>query len=264
MNKRILCIPDAHVTPDDKDMWRFNALGKLIVERRPDLIVQLGDFVSLESLSHWDQNKRLLMEHRRYKKDIAAGKDAIKRIFDPLFTLQKKQKDWKMKVYRPKTLWFEGNHEAWATQYIEQHPEMCGSVNVASDLGLTEMGMSALPYRSVITTNGISFCHAPMMANNKATGGKYALNRASELHNNSIVFAHLHRYESLNVQRNDTKNISMSLCCGCFFVDTPLYAQGSHGAYWKGVTLLHQYDYGLFDTEQISIERMKHGYGYQE
>ena len=62
MNKSVLVIPDGHVD-DIQDLSRWAYLGNLIVERKPDMIVQLGDFVTVGSLSHFDMNKKRKMEN---------------------------------------------------------------------------------------------------------------------------------------------------------------------------------------------------------
>ena len=79
---RVLWFADAHVE-NGQDLSRFDALGKYIVDKKPDCIVQGGDFTSIESLSDWDKDKRRKMEFRRYSKDIEATNEAIKRMFAP-------------------------------------------------------------------------------------------------------------------------------------------------------------------------------------
>ena len=54
-----LVIPDAHDGPEyNKD--RFEALGNFIVENKPDNIVQIGDFMNLDSINFFDNNKPLM------------------------------------------------------------------------------------------------------------------------------------------------------------------------------------------------------------
>lgn len=111
--KTVLVIPDAHVTPNT-NLRRFTWLANLIEDRRPDLIVQLGDFATMESLSHWDQNKRLLIEGRRIKEDLGSARQAWNEVETKLFSIQRQQRKSKTKLYQPELLWFEGNHECVA------------------------------------------------------------------------------------------------------------------------------------------------------
>src|ERR1017187_4025055 len=75
-HKTTLVVPDAHVKPGE-DLTRFSKLGNLITDKKPDHIVLMGDFVTLESLSAWDLGKAGKMEGKRYSEDCKAGIQAI-------------------------------------------------------------------------------------------------------------------------------------------------------------------------------------------
>jgi len=48
---RIVCIGDAHDAPALPDKRRFRHIGRYIREKKPDVVVQVGDFLTLDSLS---------------------------------------------------------------------------------------------------------------------------------------------------------------------------------------------------------------------
>lgn len=56
MNKTILVIPDAHASPKHNNS-RFDILGKFILDRQPDIIVNIGDFADMEALCSYDKGK---------------------------------------------------------------------------------------------------------------------------------------------------------------------------------------------------------------
>lgn len=65
---RILVIPDCQVKPGvplDHMSW----IGKLIVDKKPDVIVNIGDFADIPSLSSYDVGKKSF-EGRRYVDDL--------------------------------------------------------------------------------------------------------------------------------------------------------------------------------------------------
>lgn len=261
MSSLILAIPDAHVEPE-QSLERFEWLSRLIADRKPTHIVQLGDFLSMGSLSHWDHNKRLLMEGRRYAADIKAGKTALNTLYSDLFNLQRKQRELKTKIYNPQTIWMFGNHEHWVTQYVEQHPEMLGMLNIENDLQLHQIpNITVTQYKEIYEIGGIWFTHAPILANGKPVSGSNSLKRAMDIYNGSIVYGHTHRFQIAGQQRHDSPRLQQAMECGCFYEGVPLYAQGAQNNYWKGVVLIHQYDLGVFDPEPISIERLKYEYG---
>ena len=254
-----LIVPDAHVGPN-QDLIRFDALGNLIMERKPSRIISMGDFLSVDSLSNWDLNKSGTMEGRRYKADIESGKEAITKMLTPLTLLQNQQRRNKVKIYAPNLVFIKGNHEDRADRYLESKPELKEHINLDNDLGLKEFGFSVTPYRESVEFDGVIFTHAPMNAANQPVSGKYALHRAAEMTAKSIVFAHTHRKESVNYYRHGSKNLTQVHSVGAFFEHTDDYAYGGLNSYHRSLTILTHWADGRFDTEDISLERLKRMY----
>ena len=78
----ILIIPDPHASPD-YDNKRFTALGNLIVDKQPHIVLCLGDMADMPSLSSYDKGTKGF-EGRRYKKDVASTIDAQVKLFEPI------------------------------------------------------------------------------------------------------------------------------------------------------------------------------------
>ena len=156
-----LIILDAHVTADE-DLTRFSRCGKMIVERQPEEIIILGDFVSLDSLSDFDMNKRLLMEQRRYKADIRGANMALDLLLSPLQNYNVIQRANKQKQYKPKLVYLEGNHEFRAERYVQTHAELKGFMDVPRDLRVDARGFLYIPYRSFYRVANTTYVHCPM------------------------------------------------------------------------------------------------------
>ena len=70
-----LIIPDPHVkmgVSNDRFIWA----GKFARELKPDVIICLGDWVNMDSLSHFDRGKKAF-EGRRYNKEIDHADEAL-------------------------------------------------------------------------------------------------------------------------------------------------------------------------------------------
>ena len=70
-----LVIGDPHCTPkasNDRFLWA----GKFARDLKPNTIICMGDFASMDSLSSYDKGKKQF-EGRRYKKDIDHAHDAL-------------------------------------------------------------------------------------------------------------------------------------------------------------------------------------------
>lgn len=252
---RILIIPDCHVTPG-QNLQRFKHLGNVVVQEKPDVIINMGDFLSLSSVSHWDSSKKLTMEGRRYREEVKAGCLALNILEKPIKELQARQKEQKVKQYKPKMYFLLGNHEYWVDKYLEQNPQLEGHIDIIEDLQLRKRGWNVISYKHYLEINDILFTHVPLAANQQPVSGKYALHNALALSSKSLVFAHTHRLETVNVKRHGHDELIQGLTCGCFFEGEDEYAEGGANHYWRGVVMLDIYKPGRFDVQSISLERI--------
>lgn len=252
----ILVFADSHDKPGT-DQSRFDALGQLILDCKPDAIVQLGDFLTMDSLSRWNTNKRLTMEGVRYKADIASANNAIAKIFGPLELYNKRQRSLKKGIYTPQVYWFEGNHEFWLSQYLEQHPEMTGHVDIRQDLTLNEVNW--VPYPNFIEIGGLYFVHAPQ---NKigAISSRYVCDRTLDYYHKSTIFGHTHRLLLSSTFRYGATATQIALSAGCFFEEDPDYAANQPNDYWKGVLWLETLNEGPPSLQLIPMDWLKEKY----
>ena len=128
MSKTHLIIPDSHAHPDHNND-RFEWLGKLIMDVKPDVVVNIGDMADMPSLSTYDRGTKGF-EGRRYKKDVDSVLDAQERMFEPIKKAKKK---------KPRFVMCEGNHENRINRAVSSDPILDGTISVA-DLGYTKYG----------------------------------------------------------------------------------------------------------------------------
>lgn len=251
----ILPIGDCHVSADD-DLDRFLYLGQYIIEKKPDYIVFMGDFLTFQCLSGWDRDKRMKMEGKRYKKEIDTGNKALDIIFYPLNELQDRQRKNKEKIYRPEIIYLNGNHENRLDRYLESDPTFEGLVSVDQDLKLRERGIKFIPYREYYYINDIAFTHIPF---NKAKeiSGVNITKKVSQVMFGSVVFAHTHCKAEENFKRHGQDDLQQVLVVGCFFEDEEDYIHGRIIEYWKGLVLLDSFKPGRFDMETTTLEKMR-------
>ena len=75
MNKKHFIIPDCQ-TKEGVPLEHLTWAGKYCAEKHPDVVINIGDFADMPSLSSYDVGKKDF-EGRRYTKDIAATKKAM-------------------------------------------------------------------------------------------------------------------------------------------------------------------------------------------
>ena len=122
--RKHLVIPDTQIkpgSPTDHLAW----VGEYIVEKKPEVIVQLGDFADMPSLSSYDFGK-IQFEGRRYKKDIDAAHQAMNVLCQPMIDYNQRQRRNKHKMYRPEMHLTKGNHSNRINRAIENDPKLDG------------------------------------------------------------------------------------------------------------------------------------------
>ena len=109
--KTILIIPDCQTKPG-VPLEHLDWLGKYITRIKPDVIVNLGDFFDMPSLSSYDKGTAKI-EGKRVVEDIEFSRKALERITKPLEKLKGKGVG-----YDPRLVFLLGNHEQRLERYV--------------------------------------------------------------------------------------------------------------------------------------------------
>jgi predicted phosphodiesterase len=243
---KILIIGDSHVAAG-QNLRRFAALKNYLRSTNPDVVVSIGDFLTLDSLSEWDRNKRGKMEGRRYETEIRTGNDALDLIDDGC--------DKTLKIF------IKGNHENRLDRYLDHDPTMKGIVSIEKDLQLKKRGWKVVEYKDDIVISGISFTHVPISGSGKPIGNPNVTGKALALYSNSVVFGHTHTLNHTAEHRRGAPHLNQALAVGCFFEHIDDYAKGSKTDYWRGVVMLDAYHKNRFDIQTKSMSNLLREYG---
>lgn len=244
-----LVIGDSHAKPGVSNA-RYTMLGKLIADIRPDVVIDIGDWWDMESLSSYDKGKKSF-EGRRYKKDIEAGIDAMDRVGNEIS---------KCPVYSPRLVRTLGNHEDRNKRVASLNPELDGLISDA-DFKSADYGWNERPFLEPYVIDGIAYCHyfasgimgRPISGENPAAS---TLTRKKM----SCVFGHNHVLDFAT--RNDATGRRMSaVSAGCFFEHSESYAGPQVNRMWdRGLVVLREVQRGEFDFEWISMAAVKKRY----
>src|SRR5574340_1836179 len=122
MPRTHMVIPDTQVkegVPTEHLEW----IGRYAAEKKPDVIVCLGDFADMPSLSSYDKGKKSF-EGRRYTKDIDATQQAMVRLMTPIADERGRLKRNKEKQWNPHLVMLLGNHEHRINRAIEDDAKL--------------------------------------------------------------------------------------------------------------------------------------------
>lgn len=252
MTKNILVIPDTQIRPDNLELNRplLEAVGKLIVDWRPDVIVHIGDHYDMKSLCHYDfpKNNRMVFDGDEVRRDIEAGIRAMEIMLEPLSLLRGDQRWNKKKVYNPERHFTLGNHE----QRVDRYNELKGLVNIP--LELRQLGWQVHPFLKPVEIEGVHFVHYAYNAmSGKPIGGtaEYRLNKLKL----SFVQGHEQNFKYAQEYLNDGRKISALVGGSCYLHDEEYKGfQGNN--HFRGCFKLHNVHDGMYDLEQVSVERL--------
>jgi len=252
-----LVIPDTQVKPGvplDHLTW----IGRYIVERKPDVIVHLGDHYDFPSLSSYDKGKRSF-EGRRYRADVQAGHDALEILEAPLNDYNKQRREYKEKQYKPEKHYILGNHEARADRAAENQPELSGLVGTEE---LTEYwqkrGWNVHRFGHVVDIDGIWYVH---YVANPMTGKPLGGMIETRLKNVGNSFTMGHVQTLMYGLRYVGRKRQHGLVCGsCYLHDEDYKGPSSYESmmsgnqHWRGVIVKHQVEEGQYDPMFVSLD----------
>jgi predicted phosphodiesterase len=265
--KNMCAFTDAHITPGTS-LERFHCLGMYIADQQPDIIWQGGDFATVESLSGWDVDKRLLVEGRRVEKDLAAAHQAWANTELHIRDLQEQQRKWKVKIWKPELIWHLGNHEDRITRWVERTPEMHGFLK-AEDTFKYDPSLyskvTLVPWRETIAREGVLFCHAPHNRNGPINSKYLSARALADMANSSIIFGHTHRKAADSIARYTARGdeveleIIRAMNVGHFFEEWPEYIKGNTVDWWGGIHSINLWGNGEFTADEISMRELYTG-----
>ena len=252
---RILVIPDCQVKPG-VPTEHLEWAGKAICEYRPDVVINIGDFADMPSLSTHDKAGSKYFEGKRYKDDIKAAKEGMEKLLAPLRALQKSQKATKHKVYKPRMVLTLGNHENRINRAVANSPILDGVISI-EDL-CYEKDWEVHQFLHPVFIGGVGFCHYfPVGAMGRPASSASVL--VNKLHQ-SCVAGHQQGKQVAYGKRADGTAIC-GIIAGSYYLHNEDYMDVLSNTHWRGLVMLNEVQDGAFDEMFLSINYLKKKYG---
>lgn len=248
---KILFISDCQVKPNT-DLTYLKAIGQYIVDKKPDVIVNIGDFWDFESLSSYDKGK-LSFEGRRLQDDIEVGKEGMRTLLQPLRNYQ----DLVDNSYQPRMVFCLGNHEERLKRVASNNSEFDGFIGY--HLLELEKDWEVHDFLKPVNIQGINFVH---YLANPMSGKPYGGTAANQLKSVGASFCVGHK-QTLEVAIQPVLDGTMRLgiVCGAAYPFDESYKGHQGNNHFRGVVMLHEAKDGFADPSFIStkflIERLR-------
>jgi hypothetical protein len=249
-----LVIPDTQVKPNSPtDHLRW--AGLYAAEKKPDVIVHIGDHFDMPSLSSWDVGKKSF-EGRRYKDDIEAGIHAMEVFLQPIRDEQQRLKVNKHKQWRPRMVYTLGNHENRIERAIESDPKLDGLIGY-KDLQLEEMGFEVYDFLDVVIIDQIAYAHyfTSGIMGRPVSSARNMLSKKMM----SCIMGHVQDRDIAYGRRADGTNI-LGLFSGIYYQHDEDYLTPQTNSSWRGVWMLNEVANGGCDELPVSINYLRNKY----
>lgn len=249
-----LVIPDCQIRPGD-DLGFLEAIGNYIVAKKPDVIVQIGDFADMPSLSSYDVGKKVF-EGRRYKDDIDAAIKGMHALLTPLAKFNKQQQVNKKALYKPRMILTLGNHEDRIDRAVNNDAKLEGVLSI-SDLGYADWGWEVHDFLDVVVVDGVAYSHyfTTGVLGRPATTASALLSKKHM----SCIAGHQQGRQIASGYRADGKRITTIIAGSCYEHDE-VYMGPQGNQHWRGVLVLHDVADGESDEMFVSLKYLKDKY----
>ena len=249
-----LVIPDCQVKPGQSVKYLEN-IGRYIVEKLPEVIVCIGDFADMPSLSSYDTGKKSF-EGRTYKADVRAVHKGMDALLGPLFKYQAKQRKLKKKVYKPRMILTLGNHEDRITRAVEYDRKLEDLISI-EDLNYEQYGWEVYDFLDVVVVDGIAYSHyfASGVMGRPVTSAQALLNKKHM----SCFAGHQQGRQIAYARKADGSEITAIIAGSCYeHNEDYLNIQGNQ--HWRGFYVLHEVNNGSFDEMAVSLNYVNKNY----
>jgi hypothetical protein len=246
-----LVIPDVQARPG-VPFQHLDWIGRYIVAEKPDVIVCIGDFADMPSLSMYDVGKTSA-EGRRYKDDIKAAHEAMTRLLAPLRAYNEAQQKAGLPLYLPRMVMCYGNHEYRIVRAADNDPKFSSTIDL-SDLKYKEFGWEVYQFLEIVVIDGIEYSHYFTSGDM----GRPVTSSAALLRERcrTAVMGHIQRTD---IAHHKKKNY-FGLFAGTCYLHNEKYLGPQGNCQRRQIWMFRRVDDGVCDIEQISLAALRERY----
>lgn len=248
-------IPDCQVKPGQPIDY-LGWIGEYLAEKKPDVIVQIGDFADLPSLSSYDVGKKSF-EGRRYNDDVDYTRKGLRKLVEPIDREVVSRQSNHKKRWNPRRVLTLGNHEHRITRVIENDARLDGTIGI-SDLGYEEYGWEVFPFLEPVFIDGVAYAHyfTSGIMGRPVPNARMLVTKKLQ----TCVMGHNQHWDIHRSVRADGRAVIGLFAGSCYTHDEDyLGPQGNN--YDRGIWMLYEVEDGEFQPHYISLKYLEKKYG---
>lgn len=244
-------IGDTQLHPED-DLCFLEWIARYFADKRPDVVVQLGDWADMASLSSYDSKAKKAVDGRSVRGDFEVANRGWQLIHDI----------WEKAGYHPRKVYLLGNHEYRIERFVADNPELAGDVNydrfVAADLG-----WEVVPFLKPIEIDGVAYAHFfPRGPHGRVTQTRNGAPNALAMvkrEMRSCTAGHMQGLDTAIYQTSDRALRGVIL--GSSYLREEGYLSPQGNRHWRGVLLKHSVHDGDYDLCEVPLNYLEQKYG---
>lgn len=250
VGKRHLIIPDTQIRKGVGTV-HIDWAARAICKYKPDVLIVIGDWWDMPSLSSYDAPGSKKAQGRRYKRDVEAGNEAFERLVAPMNKEMKRHKYWK-----PECHFFFGNHEDRITRYVDSDPRWEEHVSLDD---LKTPGFRRHEFLQIISIDGIAYSHYFVNVNTGKPIGGSIQNRLAKI---GRTFVQGHQQGFQYARQEYPGGIARhGLVAGSFYTHTEDYRTPQGDGEWRGIVVLNGVNNGDYNIMPLPMDYLKETFG---
>jgi hypothetical protein len=247
--KRIAVIGDMQVKPDI-DLTYCSLVGRYMADKKPDIIVNIGDFADMPSLSQHEAAGSKSTEGARYELDIQSVQAGMRLLMTPI------RDEMARSGWNPRLVMTLGNHEHRISRAIQNTPKFEETIGLC-DLGYEDAGWEVFPFLQPVTIEGVTFCHyfPSGVMGRPITSARALLTKKHQ----SCIAGHQQGRDIAFGQRGDGRDI-IAIICGSTYEHDEAYLNPQTNNHWRGLYILNDVLDGSFEENAVSLRYLRRKY----
>lgn len=195
---------------------------KFLKDFKPDIFIMGGDWMNMDSMSHWAEKRDRLIELAPIKEEYDGFNGFL---------------DWFLRGLPKKCekVYMIGNHEDWANQYLMANPKFKGYIELDSNLKFKERGIKVIKYNEVYRLGKMNFIHGYYV-------NDHHTKKTCQNYRKSVFYGHTHCVQTYtHISPIDETDYHTAQSVGCLCSVNPLYMRHKPNR-WVWGFLVFYYD----------------------